>query len=184
MVNLFYTFKHERRWMRHNPKDGVILWTVFRVAWGELNEFKEEIKYIPWKFVPLPYSNLTILALQTATNCECHLWVEPHHLTFDGQEITFQGECEYIISQHTTTQAAETGLRAFNLIGFYHKQKPDDRTSLLNYLKLELENQVFRMHNRMLYVNDVQVSTPYRANGVVISLLPGGTFVSIYLSES
>ncbi|XP_071838865.1 IgGFc-binding protein-like isoform X2 [Apostichopus japonicus] len=116
---------------------------------------------------------------ETPLQCQCNLWVEPHHLTFDGQEFTFQGECEYVLAQHTAEQAADSGLPAFNLIGRYHKERPDDKISLLNYIRLEMSGKDFKMHNQILYVDGEQVATPYMGDDISINLLPDGAFILV-----
>ncbi|XP_071839367.1 IgGFc-binding protein-like isoform X2 [Apostichopus japonicus] len=132
------------------------------------------------------YSGLATLNLigryhkeSLALKCQCILWVEPHHLTFDGQEFTFQGECEYILAQHTAEQATDSGLATFNLIGRYHKERPNDKISLLNYIRLEMSGKDFKMHNQILYIDGEQVATPYKDLDISINLLPDGAFILV-----
>lgn len=114
----------------------------------------------------------------TEKHCYCNIWGDPHHVTFDDREITFQGECEYVLAVHTDAQAVESGLTAFKLMARYHMLKPTDKASYVRYIRLRYNKITYKMMNGLLYLGTTQTATPYSANGVNVILRADGAFVS------
>ncbi|PIK34070.1 putative IgGFc-binding protein [Apostichopus japonicus] len=97
----------------------------------------------------------------------CNIWGDPHYLTFDSRQYLFQGDCEYTLVV-PCVESAE--MVEFLLSGNNMKDKPSDVSSKLHEILLFVENNTYTINDRV-FVNDVEVTLPYRgADGVFIYL--------------
>ncbi|KAJ8031639.1 Zonadhesin [Holothuria leucospilota] len=108
--------------------------------------------------------------------CQCELWGDPHHRTFDRVAFTFQGECEYVVSKHTEEQSETSGLPAFTLSAHYHRRDPGRKVTYVSFVRLQYNGKDYRLHKRLLFVGGVLSLTPYNAHGVTITLRADGAF--------
>ncbi|KAJ8031641.1 IgGFc-binding protein [Holothuria leucospilota] len=108
--------------------------------------------------------------------CQCELWGDPHHRTFDRVAFTFQGECEYVISEHTEEQSGTTGLPAFTLSAQYHRRDPGRRVTYVTFVRLQYNGKDYRLQKRLLFIAGALSLTPYNARGVTITLRANGAF--------
>lgn len=111
--------------------------------------------------------------------CECQVFGNLHYNTFDGGVLTFQGECEYVVSQHTSEEAATSGLTPFKLIARHHKNTPSSKVTHVSFVRLELSSKLYKLQNQLIFVDNIRVSTPYISDDVTIFLRPDGAIVSL-----
>ncbi|XP_071830391.1 IgGFc-binding protein-like [Apostichopus japonicus] len=109
--------------------------------------------------------------------CECQLWGNSHYHTFDGNFFTFQGDCEYVVSEHSHEDAALSGLPVYSLIVRQHKERPDDQVTRLSFLQFEFEGTIYKLQHGGLYVDGVQENTPYVVQGIEITLRSDNTYI-------
>ncbi|KAJ8032287.1 Angiopoietin-1 receptor [Holothuria leucospilota] len=85
-----------------------------------------------------------------------------------------EGECEYVVSQHTSEEAATSGLTLFKLIARHHKNTPSSKVTHISFVRLELSSKLYKLQNQLVFVDDIRVTTPYISDEVTIVLRPDG----------
>ncbi|NXX93880.1 ZAN protein, partial [Centropus bengalensis] len=89
----------------------------------------------------------------------CHIFGDPHYITFDGRLYHFQGDCNYTVVETCTNSSEKFSVTTRN----EHRGSP--HWTALNSVAVTLKNlHIVLMKNRDTYVNGVQVYLPVNLN--------------------